>query len=69
MIISIAGFDNPAAATADLYGGAVINNFVIIHLVIGATLPFISTLLVLMYDIDRTKHNTHVSDLGYVEKD
>jgi Na+/melibiose symporter-like transporter len=69
VIISIAGFDNPAAATADLYGGAVINNFVIIHLVIGATLPFISTLLVLMYDIDRTKHNTHVSDLGYVEKD
>jgi|TARA_B110000263_G_scaffold246755_1_gene258346 Na+/melibiose symporter-like transporter len=69
VIISIAGFDNPSATTADLYGGAVINNFVIIHLVIGATLPFISTLLVLMYDIDRTKHNTHVSDLGYVDEE
>ena len=45
-----------------------INRFALIHLVIGLSLPFISTLLVLMYDIDRTKHNTHVSDLGYVEE-
>ena len=46
----------------------VINRFAIIHLLIGMTLPFISTLLVLMYDIDRGKHNTHISDLGYVEE-
>jgi Na+/melibiose symporter-like transporter len=68
-ILTISGFDDPTASLADKYGGDVINKFVFIHLVIGASLPFISTLLVLMYDIDRTKHNVHVSDLGYVEKD
>ena len=59
IILTVSGFDDPSASLADKYGGAVINKFVIIHLVIGMTLPFISTLLVLMYDIDRTKHNTH----------
>jgi len=68
LIISYAGFDNPEATRADFYGGEIINNFAIIHLIIGITLPFISTLLVLFYDIDRSKHNTHVTDLGYVEK-
>ena len=29
------------------------------------TLTFVSTLLVLMYDIDRGKHNTNISDLVY----
>jgi Na+/melibiose symporter-like transporter len=69
IILTISGFDDPSVSLADKYGGDVINKFVIIHLVIGATLPFISTLLVLMYDIDRTKHNTHVSDLGYVDEE
>ena len=67
LIISYAGFDNPDATRADFYGGDVINNFAIIHLVVGVTLPFISTLLLLFYDIDRSKHNAHLSDLGYVE--
>ena len=65
--MSFSGFDNPDFSS-ELYGGDVINRFALIHLVIGLSLPFISTLLVLMYDIDRTKHNTHVSDLGYVEE-
>ena len=60
-------FDNPDMA-GELYGGEVINRFALIHLIISMTLPFVSTLLVLMYDIDRGKHNTHISDLGYVEK-
>jgi GPH family glycoside/pentoside/hexuronide:cation symporter len=67
LILNFAGFDNPDLA-GELYGGAVINKFAVIHLIIGMTLPFISTLLVLMYDIDRGKHNTHISDLGYVEE-
>ena len=67
LILSFSGFDNPDFSS-ELYGGDVINRFALIHLVIGLSLPFISTLLVLMYDIDRTKHNTHVSDLGYVEE-
>ena len=67
LILSFSGFDNPDFSS-ELYGGDVINRFAVIHLVIGLSLPFISTLLVLMYDIDRTKHNTHVSDLGYVEE-
>ena len=67
LILSFSGFDNPDFSS-ELYGGDVINRFAVIHLVIGLSLPFISTLFVLMYDIDRTKHNTHVSDLGYVEE-
>jgi len=69
LIISYAGFDNPNALQEDLYGGDIINNFAVIHLAISISLPFISTFLVLLYDIDRSKHNTHVSDLGYVEED
>ena len=67
IILTVAGFDNPDMA-GELYGGEVINRFALIHLIISMTLPFVSTLLVLMYDIDRGKHNTHISDLGYVEK-
>ena len=68
LILYFSGFDNPELA-GELYGGEVINKFALIHLIIGMTLPFVSTLLVLMYDIDRGKHNDHISDLGYVEKD
>ena len=63
LILSYSGFDNPEMA-GELYGGEVINRFAIIHLIIGMTLPFISTLLVLMFDIDRSKHNSHITDLG-----
>ncbi|HIE50095.1 MAG TPA: hypothetical protein EYF97_02795 [Gammaproteobacteria bacterium] len=69
IILTVSGFDDPTVSLADKYGGDVINKFVFIHLIIGASLPFISTLLVLMYDIDRTKHNVHVSDLGYVDEE
>ena len=67
LILSFSGFDDPNLA-GELYGGEVINRFALIHLIIGMSLPFISTLLVLMYDIDRGKHNDHISDLGYVKK-
>ena len=67
LILSYSGFDNPEMA-GELYGGEVINRFAIIHLIIGMTLPFISTLLVLMYDIDRSKHNSHIADLGYTSE-
>ena len=67
LILSVSGFDDP-----NLVGelkGEVINQFAFIHLLIGLGLPIISTSLVLMYDIDRSKHNDHISDLGYVNKD
>ena len=67
LILSYSGFDNSEMA-GELYGGEVINRFAIIHLIIGMTLPFISTLLVLMYDIDRSKHNSHITDLGYTSE-
>ena len=66
LILNFSGFDDPNLV--DDLKGQVINKFALVHLIIGMSLPFISTLLVLMYDIDRSKHNTHVSDLGYVEK-
>ena len=67
VILNVSGFDDP-----NLVGelkGEVINQFAFIHLLIGLGLPIISTSLVLMYDIDRSKHNDHISDLGYVNKD
>jgi Na+/melibiose symporter-like transporter len=67
IIISIAGFDNPGVTTADLYGGPVINKFAYIHIALGLTVPFISTTLILLYDIDREKHQDHIQDLGYTE--
>ena len=68
LILSISGFDNPDLAD-QLYGGDVINRFAFIHLMFSISIPVISTALVLMYDIDRGKHNDHISDLGYVRKD
>ncbi len=67
LIISIAGFDNPATTAADLYGGPVIMKFAYIHITLGILLPITSTLLLLFYDIDRNKHMDTISDLGYTE--
>jgi Na+/melibiose symporter-like transporter len=68
LIISFAGFDNPGVTDADLYGGPVIIRFAYAHIILGLTLPIISTILVLLYDIDRDKHQNHIEDLGYVDK-
>ncbi len=67
IIISLAGFDNPGVTAADLYGGAVITKFAYIHIALGLTLPIVSTTLILLYDIDREKHQSHIEELGYTE--
>jgi len=68
VIITIAGFDSAGVTPADLYGGPVIIKFAYIHVALGLCLPVISTMLVLLYDIDRDKHLDHVEELGYIEK-
>ena len=68
LIVSWAGFDNPNATQEMLYG-EVINRFAFVHVVLGFCLPIFSTLLVLMFDIDRKVHLENVNDLGYVEKE
>jgi hypothetical protein len=45
-----------AGVTFEELTGPVIDRFATIHVILGATLPFISTLLVLLYDIDRKGH-------------
>lgn len=67
LIISFAGFDNAGVTPADLYGGPVILKFAYVHVIIGFTLPIISTTLILLYDIDRKKHQAHIEELGYTE--
>lgn len=67
VIITISGFDNPGVTDADLYGGPVIIKFAAIHIVLGLTLPIVSTTLILLFDIDRKKHEDHITDLGYIE--
>ena len=47
--------------------GEVVNRFALVHVIIGFCLPIFSTLLVLMYNIDREGHLDNVNDLGYVE--
>jgi hypothetical protein len=47
--------------------GEVINRFASAHVVLSLLLPIGSTLLVLMYDIDRKSHQDNVQQLGYVD--
>ena len=68
MIISFAGFDTSGVTTEQLQG-PVITRFAMVHIGLGITLPFISTLLVLLYDIDRKGHESNIESLGYVEED
>ena len=68
IIVSISGFDDPNIPTEELYG-TVINNFALTHILIGFILPIFSTLLVLLYKIDRKEHLDNVNDLGYIEKE
>jgi len=63
-IVAIAGFDDPNVSNE-----IAANKFALIHVIVGFVLPIFSTLLVLMYKIDRNDHLQNVSDLGYVEKD
>ncbi len=67
LIITFAGFDQPGVTPQDLYGGPIIIKFAHIHIVLGFLLPIISTTLVLLYDIDRNKHQDNIEDLGYTE--
>ena len=61
-------FGTPKAMTEDEILD-VINRFAFVHVVLGFCLPIFSTLLVLMFDIDRKVHLENVNDLGYVEKE
>jgi Na+/melibiose symporter-like transporter len=67
VIISYVGFD-AAGVTFEELTGSVIDRFATIHVILGATLPFISTLLVLLYNIDRKGHLENVENLGYIEE-
>lgn len=68
LIISFAGFDAPGVTAAQLQGEVIIR-FALVHIAIGITFPFVSTLLVLLYDIDRKGHESNIETLGYVEPD
>jgi Na+/melibiose symporter-like transporter len=68
VIISYVGFD-AAGVTFEELTGPVIDRFATIHVILGATLPFISTLLVLLYDIDRKGHLENIENLGYTEEE
>ena len=65
IIISVVGFDAPVTDRSTLYGGEAIIQFGWIHVAIGFCLPIFSTLLVLLYDIDRDVHHDNLTDLGY----
>ena len=68
IIISSVGFDISSGATIEELTGPIINQFATIHVIFAATLPLISTALVLLYKIDRKDHLGNVEDLGYVEE-
>lgn len=66
-IIGAVGFDAPGVTLAQLQG-EVVNRFALIHVILGCTMPFVSTLMVLLYKIDRKGHLENIEDLGYVEE-
>ena len=68
LIISAVGFDISSGATLEELRGPIINRFATIHVFLGASLPFISTLLLLLFKIDRKGHLDNVENLGYVDK-
>jgi Na+/melibiose symporter-like transporter len=68
IIISAVGFDAPGVTLEELRG-PVINQFALVHVCLGLSLPLVSTLLILLYDIDRKGHQRTIEDLGYVEQD
>ena len=68
IIISMVGFDDPLLDKTALYGGSAIIEFGWIHVVISFVLPIFSTILVLLYDIDREKHEHHLTTLGYQDE-
>jgi glycoside/pentoside/hexuronide:cation symporter, GPH family len=63
IIVSASGFDDPNVTVE-----TAANNFALTHLIIGFILPIFSTLLILLFNIDRNDHLDNVTDLGYVEK-
>jgi Na+/melibiose symporter-like transporter len=65
-IVAWSGFDEPGV-TQEMLTGEVINRFASAHVVLSLLLPIGSTLLVLMYDIDRKSHQDNVQQLGYVD--
>ena len=67
IIISVAGFDTPGATFEELTT-TVVNKFATMHVILAATMPFISTLLILFYSIDRKGHLDNVENLGYTEE-
>jgi Na+/melibiose symporter-like transporter len=67
IIVSAVGFDAPGVTLEELQG-PVINKFALVHICLGLVFPVISTLLVLLYDIDRKGHLQNVESLGYVDK-
>ena len=68
LIVSWAGFDDPNA-TQEMLNGEIVNRFAFVHVILGLVLPIFSTLLVLMFNIDRKVHLENIDDLGYVDKD
>jgi Na+/melibiose symporter-like transporter len=68
IIISMVGFDDPSLDKSSLYGGSAIIEFAWIHVVISFVLPIFSTIMVLLYDIDREKHEHHLTTLGYQDE-
>ena len=65
-IVAWSGFDEPGV-TQEMLTGEVINRFASAHVVLSLLLPIGSTLLVLMYNIDRKSHQDNVQQLGYVD--
>jgi Na+/melibiose symporter-like transporter len=68
VIITAVGFDAPGVTVEELRG-PVINTFALVHVCLGLSLPLVSTLLILLYSIDRKRHQGTIEALGYVEGD
>ena len=64
-LLSLLGFDRPNPTVESMRGP--INNLALFHVMLGITLPVISTFLVSRYTITREGHEQRIQELGLVQ--
>ena len=66
VIVSLAGFDQPDVTLEQLQG-PVVNQFALMHILLGVTLPLAALITLLFFNIDRASHEQSIRELGYAE--
>ena len=66
-LLSAFGFDTPNPTVEMMQQP--IHDLAVFHVILGVSLPVVSTILVSRYTITREGHEKRIAQLGYVEED